>query len=88
MTIEKLLENTPEFLESLTYEQLYKHLEPYLVITRPELAPKPVEKKKTGGSYVATTDPKKMTKMQKQRYAEQLMNQFLEQQKAAMKAKT
>lgn len=88
MTIEKLLENTPEFLESLTHEQLFKHLEPYLVITRPELAPKPAEKKQnTKASFTMPRDPKQMTKAQKRIYVEQLMQQFQKQQ-AEMKATT
>jgi len=41
MTIEQLLELPPDALEQMTDEQLLKHFEQYLPITRPELAPRP-----------------------------------------------
>lgn len=41
MTIEKLLQNSAEKLESMTDEELYEFFKPYLIVTRPELCSKP-----------------------------------------------
>jgi hypothetical protein len=43
VTIEKLLQCSATELEALTDEELKKHFEPYLKITRPELAEKPIK---------------------------------------------
>lgn len=41
MTIEKLLGMSSTELKAMTREQLEEYFKPYLVVTRPELAPKP-----------------------------------------------
>lgn len=44
MTIEQLLECSAADLEKMSDEELRKHFEPYLVVTRPELIEKPMKK--------------------------------------------
>lgn len=50
MTLEQLLECSADELEKMSYEELAKHFEPYLKITRPELAKKPEKSIKRSGS--------------------------------------
>lgn len=45
MTIEELLDCTPEQLESFTDAQLLEWFKPFINITRPEYAPKPQARK-------------------------------------------
>lgn len=42
MTIEELLGNPVEKIEKMSDDELLKYFEPYLKVTRPELAEKPV----------------------------------------------
>ena len=41
MTIEELLDCHPDDIKKMTDTELLKHFEPYLKVTRPELAEKP-----------------------------------------------
>lgn len=59
MTIEELLECSAEQLEKMTDAELEEHFKPFLQITRPELAPKPVKSLRQ-----ITQDPKKQLAMQ------------------------
>lgn len=43
MTFSQLLGKSIDDLEKMSYEELYKYFEPYLKVTRPELAPKTIK---------------------------------------------
>lgn len=59
MTLETLLNCSADELEKLTEEELLKHFEPYLKITRPELAEKPEKSGKRSGGGVPAVMSKK-----------------------------
>jgi hypothetical protein len=60
MTIEELLDCSAAKLAAMSDAELEEHFKPYLTITRPELAPKPIK----GVRIMQHNDPKKALAMQ------------------------
>lgn len=61
MTLEQICGNTAEQLEKLSSEELLKHFEVYLKVTRPEFATKPKQKQEQQKVYIP---PNKMRALQ------------------------
>lgn len=79
MTIEQLLECSADQLEKMTEAELLQHFAPYLTVTRPELAEKPLKREDIKGAVnrMAQAAKKQPTeKQQKLAQAEAIFKQF------------
>lgn len=63
MTLEQLLDCSADVLEKMTDTELLAHFEPFLKVTRPELAEKPRAKVENKQSVMQFMSPEKKAKL-------------------------